>query len=241
MEITRISCGRIAMQALAVMAKTPIPGSVKTRLTPPLTPEEASCLYSRFLRDTLELACRVDGVERFIAYTPGEAVSYFRNIAPNGFGLIPQSGGDLGERLIRVAETLFDRGFDKVLLLGSDLPTLPPALIMRALAELETVDVVLGPCEDGGYYLIGLGRFMPELFIGIPWSTDLVIRLTLAKALAIGASVSLLASWYDVDTVENLLRLQRELQHPDSRKAAPHTYQAMRELGLLAEAPSQVF
>jgi hypothetical protein len=96
-------------------------------------------------------------------------------------------------------------------MLDSDTPNLPTDRIQEALSRLSEVDVVLGPCEDGGYYLIGMRSWVPELFSGIPWSTSEVAELTLKKAQALGLTVLLLESWYDVDTVKDLKRLKKDL------------------------------
>jgi uncharacterized protein len=221
------------MRALAIMAKMPSPGSVKTRLTPPLTPEEASGLYTGFLLDTVERAQQVPAVDRFIAYTPANAAPYFASLIPDEFGLIPQCTGDLGERLLHTAGILFDRGYFRVALIDSDSPTLPPSYIESGFAELAHADVVIGPCDDGGYYLIGLGRSIEDIFLDIPWSSDGVARLTLAKAVAVGATVSVLPPWYDVDTLDDLVRLRQEFKAPEARSAAPHTCRAFVKLGLM--------
>ncbi len=207
------------MNAIVIMAKAPFPNKVKTRLMPPLEPEEASDLYHNFLLDKIEQVRSISDVHPFIAYTPGTAEAFFRSILPPGFELISQSGAGLGERLADISKYLFRQGFRKVVLLDSDTPNLPPGFIKDAILRLDEVDVVLGTCEDGGYYLMGLRSYQPVLFKGIPWSTSQVAELTIGKAQSLGLKISLLDTWYDVDTFEELLRLKRELDSsPENQK-----------------------
>ncbi len=202
------------MNAVVIMAKAPFPNEVKTRLTPSLKPEAASCLYHNFLLDKIEQVKSIEA-QRFISYTPETSEAFFRSITPAGFSLISQVGANLGERLANVSKRLFAQGAEKVMMLDSDTPNLPAVLIRDGLSRLDDVDVVVGPCEDGGYYLIGMRSWVPELFHGIPWSTSEVTDLTIRKAQSLDLSVSLLDRWYDVDTVIDLERLKRDLQLPN--------------------------
>jgi rSAM/selenodomain-associated transferase 1 len=202
------------MNAVVIIAKAPVPNEVKTRLIPPLLPEEASSLYNCFLLDKITQVESIREARHFVAYTPATSEAFFKSIMPPGFSLIHQVGADLGERLAHVSKNLFEQGADKVILLDSDTPDLPTDHIREGLSRLDGVDVVLGPCEDGGYYLIGMRSYMPELFRGIPWSTSEVAELTKKKAQAIGLKVSMLPCWYDVDTMIDLERLKRTLDSP---------------------------
>lgn len=198
------------LNAVVIMAKAPVPNEVKTRLIPPLEPEEASILYHSFLLDKIEQVKSIDA-HRCVAYTPQTSESFFMSIVPPGFSLINQAGENLGERLAGVSKRLFEEGAEKVVMLDSDTPNLPIDRIREALSRLDEVDVVLGPCEDGGYYLIGMRSWVPELFSGIPWSTSEVAKLTFKKAKSLDLSVFLLDKWYDVDTVIDLKRLKKDL------------------------------
>ena len=202
------------LNTVVIMAKAPVPNEVKTRLIPPLEPEAASLLYHSFLLDKIEQVKSIEA-NRFVAYAPPTSESFFRSIMPPGFSLISQVGEDLGERLANVSKILFELGAEKVVMLDSDTPNLPTDRIHEALSRLDEVDVVLGPCEDGGYYLIGMRSWVPELFHGIPWSTSEVADMTIKKAQSLDLSVSLLDRWYDVDTLIDLERLKRDLQLPD--------------------------
>lgn len=224
--------------ALAVMTKAPRAGQVKTRLSPPLTPEEAAALNGCFLRDmTSTIAMTAaKGIARGVAvYTPvGTEVSY-TEIIPANFQLIPQRGETLGERVIFAMEDLFQLGFTSVCLINSDSPTLPE----RAFAEAATVlaqseeTVVLGPSEDGGYYLIGLNKLYRELFENIAWSTEIVLEQTRERARRMNLNVYFLPTWYDVDDDKTLRRLCNELF--DSNEATENCYPAPATRGYLAE------
>ena len=208
--------------ALVIMAKAPAVGRTKTRLCPPLTPAQAAQLYEALLRDTIHLAADLDDTQLAIALTPPEATELFERWSPPGTLLLPVCGADIGECLDRVLGSLLDAGHRGVMALNSDGPTLPAAYLRQALAQLDQADVVLGPGEDGGYYLIGQRAPHPRLFYEIDWSTARVLAQTLARAESLGLSVALLPPWYDVDTALDLDRLRAEIETlpPD---AVPHT------------------
>lgn len=196
---------------LLVVAKRPAPGRTKTRLTPPLTPEQASVLYECFLRDTLDLMRRVPDVQPAIAYLPAEESSYFEELAPD-FELVLQEGEDLGARLDNALSSYLEAGCQRVVIMNSDGPTLPVARLEAAFDGLRNgADVVLGPSDDGGYYLIGLRRPAPRLLREVRMSTPDVLADTLAIAAEEGLRVELLSPWYDVDDADSLARLQDEL------------------------------
>jgi rSAM/selenodomain-associated transferase 1 len=209
-------------RALLVVAKRPATGETKTRLCPPLTREAAASLYACFLQDTLDVMRAVPGVERGIGYLPETAVDYFRALAPD-MALTPQRGADLGERLDHLLSDALAAGAGQVVVMDSDSPTLPAAHVAAAFARLDGPDdVVLGPCDDGGYYLIGLKRPQPRLLLEVQMSTPFVVRDTLALAQGLGLRVALLPSWYDVDTAAELARLCAELVGA-AATAARHT------------------
>ncbi|MDV4343657.1 glycosyltransferase [Methanoculleus sp. YWC-01] len=223
------------MQAAAIMARMPVPGQVKTRLVPPLTPFAAARLYAGFLQDSIDRLARIDGIRPFVAYTPSGAGEFFSGIVPPEFSTVPQTNGDLGERLAAVSETLFSRGATAAVLCDSDSPTLPGRYIREAFQRLDEADVVIGPCNDGGYYLIGMRRHIPRLFAGIPWSSARVTQRTIEAAERLDLGVSLLEPWHDVDTGADLDRLCHEVRAaaPGDETFARHTRRALAELGLL--------
>jgi rSAM/selenodomain-associated transferase 1 len=197
--------------ALVIMAKQPAVGRTKTRLCPPLTPAEAAALYEALLRDTIELGASLEGVRLAIAVTPPEATEDFRQISPPDTLLLPVACADIGDCLNRALNRLLAAGYPQAIAINSDGPTLPAAYVRQALARLAEVDAVLGPSEDGGYYLIGLTQLRPELFRDIEWSSERVTAQTLSRAEALGLNVALLPPWYDVDTAADLDRLRAEL------------------------------
>ncbi len=204
--------------ALIVVAKRPAPGRTKTRLSPPLTPEQASQLYECFLIDTLEQMRKVQNAQKVIAFF--DEPEYFQRLAPD-FQLIQQEGADLGARLDNALISLLSRGYQRVVIMDSDSPTLPPFYLSQAFALLENgADVSLGPCEDGGYYLIGVRQPVPRLLREVRMSTPTVAADTIALAKEEGLKLSLLPSWYDVDDAASLARLVKELESADSWAAA---------------------
>ncbi len=191
---------------LIIFVKEPVPGEVKTRLSPPISPQAAARLYGQFLEDVLEEMARLPEITIALAYTPESARPFFHNLAPPEFLLVAQATADLGERLIQACDWGFSQGFETVLIRNSDSPDLPGSLIVEAKKVLEgdRAQVVLGPCPDGGYYLVGLKSFQPQLFQRITWSSPTVLTDTLAQAERLGLTVHLLPSWLDIDTVADL-------------------------------------
>ncbi len=189
---------------------------VKTRLVPPLTPEEAAALNVCFLRD---MAANIAGVARsgeadgVAVYTPVGAESAYDGLLPEGFSLLAQRGASLGDRLFHAAEDLLAVGYGSLCLIDSDSPTLPGPLLRAAVAALKRPGdrVALGPADDGGYYLIGLKHAHRRLFEDIDWSTARVLRQTIERAAEINLAVELLPAWYDVDEASSLRRLCEEL------------------------------
>jgi uncharacterized protein len=198
--------------AVAIMAKAPRPGAVKTRLCPPLLAAEAAALYRCFLLDKIAAVQALVGARPVVAYTPDEAQAEFAGLAPD-FTLVPQRGPDLGARLHATLTGLLAAGHPGAIAVDSDTPTLPREFLQQAVDCLTRPgpDVVLGPTEDGGYYLIGLRAAHRALFDGIPWSTSAVREVTLRQAAAAGLQVVCTPAWFDVDTPDDLRRLQTVL------------------------------
>ncbi len=188
---------------MALFAKQPVPGAVKTRLCPPLTDVEAARLCQVALAETVQglWECPV----RMVLFYAGDA-DWFKRAFPEMLR-VPQSGGDLGLRLQTAVAQLFAAGGGPVLLIGSDSPDLPEALIDEALAALEEVDVVTVPCLDGGYALLGLKQPVPELFVDIPWSSNQVLVATRERASRAGRVYRELTPWDDLDDIAALRRL----------------------------------
>lgn len=197
--------------AVAIMAKQPVPGRTKTRLSPPLSASEAAALYEAMLNDTIRLVAGVAGTQLVVAVTPASSLATWRPHLPAGAMLLGIDGPDLGACLDLTITTLLGAGFSRVIALNSDGPTLPASRIASACALLDDHEAVVGPSDDGGYYLIGLKQPQPSLFSGMPWSTADVLPITLQRAAAIGLSMSQLPGWYDVDTGEDVVRLLADL------------------------------
>lgn len=218
-------CGRCA---LGVMIKAPRAGASKTRLVPPFTYEEAARLSVAFLSDTaanMADACAensVGMVHPVAVYTPTGAEGAFEGLLPTGFALLAQRGDTLGERLFHAAADLFRLGYESCCLIDSDSPTLPRSLLTSAVEELRRPGdrLVLGPADDGGYYLIGLKRAHRRLFEDIAWSTADVSAQTVERAREISLDVALLPAWYDVDDAHTLRRLCDELLDAPAEAAA---------------------
>jgi len=212
--------------ALIVVAKRPTPGKTKTRLSPPLTPQLASALYECFLFDTLDQMRQVCEAQHVIAYL--DEPDYFQRLAPD-FELIPQQGNDLGERLDRALTSYLWRGYERAVIMDSDSPTLPSVYLSLAFDALaDGADVTVGPCDDGGYYLIGIKKPEPRLLREVKMSTPTVAADTIALAEEEGLRVNLLPTWYDVDDASSLLRLMREVENPDLG-VATHTRKFLRQ------------
>ena len=244
--------------ALAVMTKAPQVGRVKTRLVPPLTPKQAAELNKCFLRDTavaISSACSPRPVgdankmplERASAshnkaataacgvavYTPVGAESAYTDILPPDFSLLPQRGDEFGERLYFAVEDLFKFGFEAVCLIDSDSPTVPAETFAGAAELLSTNEdrVVLGPSDDGGYYLIGVKKPHRHLFERIDWSTERVLNQTIQRAMELELEAKLLPSGYDVDDGASLRRLCNELLNDKVlADRAPHTREFLARL-----------
>lgn len=195
-------------RALILFAKKPAAGMVKTRLVPPLSQEDASCLYECMLHDAIDKIARLQGITPFVCYQddPG-ADMYFKGIAPD-IECFPQQTGDLGRRMQQAFTHLFSRGFREIAMIGSDSPDLPPEIIHEVFTSLEDdqTDIVFGPAEDGGYYLIAMGRLWRELFTGVKWSSETVLAESLEIARDSFLGVALLPQWYDVDRPEDLVK-----------------------------------
>jgi uncharacterized protein len=205
----------MASVAVAIICKTPCPGQSKTRLSPPLAPEECAAISACFIQDLSRTIARAAGggsAAGYAVYTPAGTEAELRALLPDGFGLVLQGGGDLGARLDKGIRDLLAAGHAGAIIINSDSPTLPRAILDAAVEAVLSGDkAVLSPALDGGYTLIGLSRPHPQLFTDIPWSTEVVYALTLQRAREIGLPVAVLDGWYDVDNAASYAMLEREL------------------------------
>jgi rSAM/selenodomain-associated transferase 2/rSAM/selenodomain-associated transferase 1 len=198
-------------EALVVMARAPSDSSGKSRLMRDL-PRDHAELRRAILLDTLDAVGRVSRADLCVAFEPADTVAEFQSLTGSTVRLIPQRGRTLGDRMRNVFADLFAAGYSRIVMVGSDLPTLPPAHVEHAFNQLGTQNnpVVIGPAADGGYYLIGLRALCAELFDSIPWSTPDVLATTLKAAETLQLPVSLAPPWYDIDALDDLRRLAHE-------------------------------
>lgn len=201
----------MSRHALVMMARAPSDARGKSRLTREV-PGDPLDLRRAIVLDTFNVVAGIDRVDRFVAFEPADALAEFESLTGGAAGLVPQQGDTLGERMHNVFAHLFALGYSAVAMIGSDLPTLPPAHVEHAFECLRDrrSDVVIGPASDGGYYLIGLARPTPALFASIPWSTPEVLAVTLRTAEQLRLSVALTPEWYDVDDISDLRRVAGE-------------------------------
>jgi uncharacterized protein len=221
-----------------IFAKVPIPGEVKTRLCPPLTPDEAATLHGSFVLDMLErtkhaVTTRQLPFHRYLACAPSSELVFFKIMEERqGVRLLDQVGEDLGQRMHRTSVDLFVKGYKQVVIVGTDVPTLPLSVYQEALAILARSDMVLGPALDGGYYLIGLTQPAGKLFDGVPWSTDQALAVTQQNAKALGLSVGQTTVWRDVDTLADLQSLISECREDNKRPKQDRIF-SLRTAGAL--------
>ena len=229
------SCG------IAVMAKASTPGASKTRLVPPLTPDEAARCNTAFVRDVADnilAAAAQASIAGYMAFGPPEARPFFQENLPREIGLIEAWYPSLGDCLLSAIAQLFALGHTSAIVLNADSPTLPTSILIETTRVLAQPGdrVVLGPADDGGYYLLGVKDVHRRLFQDIAWSTERVARQTLDRAAELRLPVHLLPTWYDVDDIRALKMLLAELFEnqsfaPDLRPNRPrHTRELMCSL-----------
>jgi len=216
---------------LIVFVKNPIAGAAKTRLQTRYTPQQAARISRAFILDTLTYARAVPADRHIILYTPSDAKADIGRLAGAGWRLRLQADADLGGRMRDAAACSFGDGATRVVLIGSDIPSLPSEHIVRAFDLLHRKDVALGPSTDGGYYLLGLSRPVCSLFQDVAWSTPHVLPQTLDRLESSGLSLGLLPPWYDVDTPEDLNFLRVHIQ---ALKRAGHPFPCHTERCLAA-------
>jgi uncharacterized protein len=217
--------------ALAIMTKAPRAGAVKTRLQPPLTPDEAAQLNVCFLRDIASAICDAGRGSRGVGvFTPIGSEADYVDLLP--FDLLPQRGDTFGERLVNAASDLLGVGFASCCLINSDSPTVTAGAFNEAVVKLQDAEnrIVLGPSDDGGYYLIGMRKAYRRLFEDIDWSTERVFAQTLERARELGLDVHTLPKYYDIDDAIGLRRLCSELLDQNSGDLAPATRTFLAEL-----------
>lgn len=199
--------------AIILMGKAPMPGRVKTRLCPPLSPRRAAELYTALLEDAAEETASLRGVRRYLFFSPPGSKAYFSSVRYSGFSLREQEGVDLGERMAHAMGEVFADGARRAVMIGADCPALSAGRIRSAFAELyRGAEAVFGPAVDGGAYLIGLSAPAPGMFDGIEWSTSAVLQSMLSRCRNACMTYALLPAQSDVDTPEDLAALREWLR-----------------------------
>ena len=202
-------------RALLVFAKTPKPGKVKTRLLTAVSADVAAALHAACIEDTLRLARQMRGCDAFVFAAGG--TGYFRRFVKKQgsvarMQVLPQRGADLGARMENAFRKCFAMGYREVVVIGTDTPWMGVERVRRAFAVLKANDVVIGPAEDGGYYLLGMRKMVAEIFRGIPWSTERVLELTLKQIAPLKLRKKLVWRDFDLDRPEDLERTARMLK-----------------------------
>lgn len=216
---------------ILLFIKAPVRGQVKSRLAAVIGDETALELYKNFILDVIDTVKKT-GYPFSICYYPPDARAEVSSWLAGRFRIMPQQGGDLGERMENAFIRCFSEGFERAILIGSDLPDLTPAVLQGAMASLAENDVVIGPASDGGYYLIGFHKhtLVPRVFHGIPWSTETVFQETKAILQNSALSMHQAPKWNDVDTMEDLNALCRRSKGTEFDKSRTMTYLMNNEI-----------
>ena len=223
------------MSTCAVLfAKKPAPGAVKTRLQSHLSAHDAARLYEALLLDCATALHATTAAAKVVAFAPADAEEVLRDLlTPIGaFEYVPQPEGDLGQRMEGLMQWAFARGAERVVLVGSDSPSLPASYIDAGLALLREKEVVLGPSTDGGYYLVGRRKGESRIFQDVAWSTGEVLKQTLVR---LGTqTLGLLPPWYDVDTPADagFLKVHLEALARAGSTQGRHSLAVLRDLKL---------
>jgi len=212
---------------LVVFARSPEAGRVKTRLARSVGDEVAAALYAAFVRDLRDRFAAAPFAVRWAVAPPGDGFAERFGLAPDT--VVPQRGDDLGARMHDSIARMLGDGFARCAIVGSDMPQLALDTVRQAFVALEHADVVLGPAQDGGYYLIA-ARAAPDVFSGVAWGTATVLDATLARAAALGLATELLEPGFDVDVEQDLERLRALLGEPRARAAMPATAAALAKI-----------
>ena len=189
--------------ALILMTRVPIPGKTKTRLETHFTPEQCAKLHTCFIKDIYETASAVDA-DIFVYYTPYKYRHILSGILGSKALLRPQIDGGLGDRMLQTIKECLSEGYDKCLLIGTDIPTISEEMLTTAFFKLDENEIVVGPTFDGGYYLIGMKKAYNEIFDNTFYGVKSVFENTMLHIRNLGVSCSVINEWYDIDTFTDL-------------------------------------
>ncbi len=205
-------------KALITFVKAPVKGTVKTRLQKDLPKEQVIEIYKSFIIEILSKFSRLKDIDRFLGCAPSKDHDFLKEVSAK-YNLVTfnQKGDNLGRKIITAFKDHFKKGYSEIILIGSDSPTIPKEYVKKAFAELKKADYVLGPCCDGGIYLIGAKKEInSKIFSNIPWDTSDVLNLVLEKLYRLDISFSLLPFWYDVDNIDDFRFLRNHLKYLDT-------------------------
>jgi rSAM/selenodomain-associated transferase 1 len=202
-------------KALITFVKAPVKGTVKTRLQKDLPKEQVIDIYKSFIIEILSRFSRIRGMDRYIGCTPSKDHEFLRDVSETyNLGTFNQRGDNLGKKIVNAFRDHFKKGYSEIVLIGSDSPTIPKEYVKKAFIELKKADFVLGPCCDGGIYLIGAKKEInARIFSNIPWDTSDVLNLVIEKLYRLDISFFLLPFWYDVDNIDDLRFLRNHLKY----------------------------
>jgi hypothetical protein len=202
-------------KALITFVKAPVPGTVKTRLQPDLSEDKVVGIYKSFITEIAYQCSRLKEVDRFLGCTPTKNHDFLKAIATkHNMERFNQRGRTLGEKIINAFRDYFKKGYTDIVLIGSDSPTIPAQYIRQAFRKLNKYDFIVGPCCDGGMYLIGASkRIEPAIFRNIPWDTSEVLNRVLQNLYRLNIKFFLLPFWYDIDNIEDLRFLKLHLRY----------------------------
>jgi len=201
--------------ALVTFVRAPEKGKVKTRLQKGLGADRTLRVYRQFIADVISTCSQVKGASKFMACAPSDKDAYLRQVAETyKLATFSQLGETLGDKIVNGFKHCFEKGFAKVVIIGSDSPTIPAEFIRKAFQVLAKHEFVVGPCCDGGMYLVGArDRVLPRLFRNIPWDTSDVLNMTLEKLFKYNVDFALLPFWYDVDDITDYQFLKLHLKY----------------------------
>jgi hypothetical protein len=208
------------MKALIIFVKAPVEGKVKTRLSPALEPERITGVYKSFITESISRCVRLKEIDIFVGCAPSRRHEFLQKVIMKyKVKAFDQRGENLGEKIVNAFKRHFKKGYKEIVLIGSDSPTIPSDYIRKAFHELKKHDFVMGPCCDGGLYLVGARKKIePELFKDIKWDTGEVLNKVLKKALDMDIDCMMLPFWYDVDTIDDLIFMENHRRYLDKKK-----------------------
>ncbi len=198
------------MKAIILMTRVPIPGKTKTRLMEILSGDECAQIHKCFLMDLFNIFNFIkEEIDVFLTYTPENSFDLMKNMVPDYIHCFPQEGSDLGERMHNAFRYVISKGYNEVILIGSDIPDIQDNELREAFIKLRYSDMVLGPTLDGGYYLIGMREANKEIFNNkLKWGNKSVLEGTIDIANSLGLDVELVNKHRDIDTKEDLIHFK---------------------------------